>query len=254
MNENKNKIIIALTLIIFVSLFSFLIIIFSNNSNDNSNNGIEKNDNFEIVSDYIIFFTVEKNVNNYVANINENYIFEASKILKWHFNDNINAYYVKGNILEVLFEEYKLINEDKEYLVLIDSINSSVEISECDNYNMALDKMNNMDKKYYILQTTNNKFIGGSVINSNDICLIYLNDFIKKIYLYPQKNYSIINNINSKEELMDLLEKKNFSTVLQSCELAKNNNKKNYIISDINGNVLKFDEISIKNYSVTIVN
>ena len=251
MKYDKKKTVIALTILAIITLISFLILYFIKGKNEDIP---QKNiDKFEIVNDYITFFTIEKNINNFIVKTNSNYVFESSEIYKWHFNDKINAYYATGNIYNSGYEDESLIEKDKKYLVLNDVNNFSIEIIECDNYDEALNKMNKLDKNYTITKNSNNRFEGGNIVSSNDICIMYLSDFIKKIYMSPQDYYSLIDGINSEEELQILLKEKDFSTIVKSCETSSRENNRYYIINDSNGNVLRFNEKSVRNYSVQII-
>lgn len=286
-NLNKEDII---KIIICCAVFAvlILIIVISNfNSIFNSDKDkISTKEKFEVVSDYNLFFSISKNMNEFHTSLkqknnievfnklDEKYISEfginttnclnfidydikdtdyyARNIKYYEVNDTMTIYLVTGNVVKDDFESTITVEKNIKYLMIKDMNDLIFSIVPLDN---KITEKEIIDKyKDSKIEINNyNMYSGGEIISKNNICIIYLSEYLDMVYTNPKEALEITKNFNDDKKLKTYAEENNLNTSINACILENNKNEtRTYTIIDENYNKYIINESEIYNYTVTI--
>lgn len=247
----------------------------------------EKND-FEIVSNYNIFFFVNNNINHYItytidrngeailafldsdfkqeknitsSNVfsvfptyHEGDVYKANLTKAYTLNDNVEVYYSEGQIVNEGYEETTIVQSMVRYLLYVDFKNMIASLSILD---FPLDEekfKNESNGNKEILKNSYNKVEQIEVIDYTRICSMYLSDFIFKVYDNVNEAYSLVTNFPSLEEFQSYINTHQLLGDIASCNQTMNEEgKRAYKIKDKNNYNYTFVEESILNYKVSLV-
>lgn len=247
----------------------------------------EHNNQFEIVSNYNIFFFVTNNVNNYVnytinrntealfSFLEEGYrteknitrgtvlnilpvykegdFYKARLTKSYTLNDSFEIYYTEGQILNEGYAETTIVSDFVSYLLYVDFKNMTTSIVLLDS---PLDEekiINETDRNKEISLNSYNKVEQVEIIDYTRICSMYISDFIEKAYNNLNEAYSKVVNFDSMQEFNTFIEKNNITSDIQSCvQNINDDGKRVYQITDRNNYKYTFIEDSILNYKVSL--
>ncbi len=280
----ENKIKLKIILVIFLIFCALFIVIYINKvkTNNKDSNTLKLLE----VDNYNIYFSVQKNLNKfieyYVKNekssvfnmLNEQYKKENNidlnsnikllnvssenaylKNLKekyYKLNDNVNCYYVKGDLYEDSFEEDKFLENNIQFLVLIDYNTMTFEIIPVESLEDSIKWIKKLNKDYEITKNNYNALEGINVITKENICLMYLSDFVTLATNNPKEAYKLVENFDTYDKFSNFLKTSGQTFVVSSCEVYKSNKKNIYSIVDGNKIHYRFTENNIMDYTVTM--
>ena len=270
--ENKIKLLIIGVVMIFLLI---LILIFAD-KNKASNTNRSSLENFEVVSEYNLYFFVSNNINNYIQEVSKENVYdllynkyiENNNITKENvfsyslynnvqntyrineiYNYEINSlgmvYYIVGDIYDNYTQD--LVKKNCEYIVYFDYQHLTYAVEPVEKFDEEK-FISNADKDLTIPNNEHNSYEGINLINEDDICMIYLSDYL---LMDPDKKTDITSNFSKKEQLEEYIKNNEFTSTLKSCSHDSNN--QTYTIIDSNDNKYKFYEKGIMNYTVTIL-
>lgn len=280
----ENKIKLKIILVIFLIFCALFLVIYINKgkTNNKDSNTLKLLE----VDNYNIYFSVQKNLNKfieyYVKNekssvynmLNEKYkkennidlnsnikllnTFSENAYLKnlkekyYKLNDNVNCYYVKGDLYEDSFEEDKFLENNIHFLVLIDYNNITFEIIPVESLEDSIKWIKKLNKDYEITKNNYNALEGINVITKENICLMYLSDFVTLATNNPKEAYKLVENFDTYDKFSNFLKTSGQTFVVSSCEVYKSNKKNIYSIVDGNKIHYRFTENNIMDYTVTM--
>jgi len=245
-------------------------------------------DKLSPVSEYGVFFSEVKYINNYLNYISNNdkegvfnllnvkYIEENNinydNVLEYVDNysgscsvkvtdmnyvklkSNITLYYVKGKVYKNDFEGEILVDDNFSVVLINDFDNLSFSIYPVsDNYKKIINNMKNVK----IAVNDYNKITNTELISKEQMCVIYFSDFINKLLFDYEKSYNLLsnnmkNNYTTVDSYVNYVNNNGdlFSTTADKCKLEQNDDKRVYTVIDSNENTYVFTEEYIMNYKV----
>ncbi len=286
MNQLNKEDFYKLGIVSIVFLIIVGIVILNNFTSKDDENKVN---NFEIVSDYNIFFFINNNINHFLSyTINRNAeatmnfldldfkenqnitlssvfsvlptyhegdLYRADLTKVYPLNDNVEVYYTEGQIINEGYDETTIVSDFVSYLLYVDFHHMTASIDLLDS---AFDEekfKNESDKSKEILVNSYNKIEQISIIDYTRICSMYLSDFILKAYNSIHEGYSLVTNFDSLEDFRSYLDNHNLTSDIFSCNQNINEDgKRVYQIFDKNNNKYNFIEDRIFNYKVSLSN
>lgn len=282
MSEIK-KLYIGLGIILCVGLVSFALVLLLNHNSDNQNvnennlNNNVKYDNFSLLQESDIAFTLQKIINNYYELLINNKKEEVIKILDSNYqkndlNSNYNnvqyipekIYNYSVNNLEYYIIEGYLIdrpvldgkptyNKDINYFATLDYSNKKVSLYPLENIDIEdfIKSYNFKDKKdlsYTFLNVT---------ISEKNKLKIYINNFLNLLYYDVDKAYSMLGDKTKKyygtkndfKSNIDYIYNNIKSSVFSFFEY-QTQNEITYNIKDDNQNSITIHEMGAMYYSI----
>lgn len=238
-----------------------------------------------LVKDYTTFFSVTREVNNYINSISRSDKSDIINLLDSRYVDNNSIdilldtvnyspltelsannikyvmfnknylYLVKGKIVENDFDYSKVIDENYIVIVLHDVMNNSYSIYPVDNDNYK--KIVNSIKKINIDSNSSNKMIVSNSLSDVDVCKLYFSDYISKIFNNPEEAYKLLSS-DTKKRFTSYAEFSNyidnniekFTSISKLCRADKLDDNRIYRVIDENNNSYTFNETGVMNYQV----
>ena len=231
-----------------------------------------------LVKDYTTFFSVTREVNNYINSISRSDKSDIINLLDSRYVDNNSIdilldtvnyspltelsannikyvmfnknylYLVKGKIVENDFDYSKVIDEN-------DVMNNSYSIYPVDNDNYK--KIVNSIKKINIDSNSSNKMIVSNSLSDVDVCKLYFSDYISKIFNNPEEAYKLLSSDTKKrftsyDEFSNYIDNniEKFTSISKLCRADKLDDNRIYRVIDENNNSYTFNETGVMNYQV----
>lgn len=204
-------------------------------------------------------FIQENNINyNNVMQYLDDYGVEqlSFKAHKMYFSKTNNnyIYYVKGDVVALLFENQTVVKDDARFLVAIDYDNITYAIYPLKDTQEENLPFNNV----YIKPNDYNQFKGTNVITNNYICNLYYSEFYNILQTSPVDTYDLLDQkfkegrYRKADNYVSYIEKKlvKISPEIAECQLSTDIGQRVYTIKDQNYNIFTFTEESIMNYKV----
>ncbi len=246
----------------------------------------EENTKFVSVTDYNLFFFVNKNINNFInytvtnntdailnildndykqeKNLNpytlfntikfykENDRYEAIRTKSFPLNENTEVYYTEGRVVNEGYNETTVVNQIARFLLYVDFENMAISLTLLDN---ALDENKfimeaNKDKR--ITLNASNRIEQIDVIDYTTICSMYLSDFIWKVYNNTNEAFSLQTNFSSLGSFENFINQNNITSEIKSCSQTNENGKRVYQMVDRNDYKYTFTEENILDYRVSV--
>lgn len=266
--DDKRTLIVVLVVCIICGIIIFIT---SRKSN------VEK---LSYLDDYSTYFSVTREVNNYINYLAMNDSNKINSLLDSNFNNNnlesglyssltglsssgieyINIgdnylYLVKGKIIENGFDYIKVIDDNFNILVLHDLSSNSYSVYpvNSDNYKKVINGIRkiNIDNNNY------NSIISTEELTDVLICKLYFSDYYDKIFNDRNEAYNLLSD-DMKKKFSDYDEfntyiKDNVSKISPSSKLCKMDEYKDsrvYSVIDSNDNSYTFTEKGVMNYKV----
>lgn len=271
----------TMIVVIIISIICLVIgLIFSYKSNF---------DKLDSVSEYSVYFSQIKYINNYInyiANedsvgvynlLDKRYIernnisysnvldyvsdypqlssFKARNMKYVKLSFNITLYYVTGEVYKNDIDGEVLVDESFSVVIVNDFDNMSFSIYPVDsNYKTIINgiKKKNIDNNSY------NNIVSSELIDKEQVCLLYFSDFVNMLFFDIGKAYDYLsddmkNSYKSLDEFNTYINSNNYklSTSADKCRNDQKDDKVLYTVIDDKGNQYKFIEESVMDYKVT---
>lgn len=263
----------TLIVVLVVCIICGIIIFFTSRKSN-----IEK---LSYLDDYSTYFSVTREVNNYISYLVMNDSNKINSLLDSSFNNNDYLdyslyssltslsssgieyveigdnylYLVKGKIIENGFENINIIDDDFIILVFHDLSSNSYSIYpvNSDNY----EKVINNIRKINIENNNYNNIISTEEFTDVQICKLYFSDYYDKIFNDRNEAYNLLSDdmkkkFNSYEEFNTYI-KDNISKISSSsklCKMDEYKDSRSYSVIDSNDNSYTFTEKGVMNYKV----
>lgn len=240
-------------------------------------------DKLVLVNDYSSFFSVVREVNDYIGyfadkdNISVNYLLDDKFLVdnnNFVIDNNYSVltevnvssmefvkigdnylYFVKGKIVENDFDNSTIIDDDYMVVVLNDISNNSYSIYPVneDNYKKVINGI----RKINIDSNSVNKMIKSDNFTDVQICKLYFSSYVSKLYNNTKEAYNLLSDnmmkrFNNYEEFGKYINE-NLSKITSSSKLCNMNEYKDsrvYTVIDNNDNSYSFSENGVMNYKV----
>ena len=245
-------------------------------------------DRLESVSEYSVFFSQVKYINNYINYIANNdsvsvynlldkryieknnisysnvldYIdeypllssFKARKMDYAKLSFNITLYYVTGEIYKNDIDGEVLVDDNFSAVIVNDFDNMSFSIYPTDNnYKTIINSI----KKKNIDNNSHNSIVSSELIDKEQVCILYFSDFVNMLFFDSGKAYEYLsddmkNRYESLEDFVTYINSNNYrlSTSADKCRNDQKDDKVLYTVIDDKGNEYKFIEESVMDYKV----
>lgn len=271
----------TMIVVIIISIICLVIgLIFSYKSNF---------DKLDSVSEYSVYFSQIKYINNYInyiANedsvgvynlLDKRYIeknnisysnvldyvddypqlssFKAINMKYVKLSFNITLYYVTGEIYKNDIDGEILVDDNFSVVIINDFDNMTFSIYPVDsNYKTIINdfKKKNIDNNSY------NNIVSSELIDKEQVCLLYFSDFVNMLFFDIEKAYDYLsddmkNSYKSLDEFNTYINNNNYklSTSADKCRNDQKDNKVLYTVIDDKGNEYKFIEESVMDYKVS---
>lgn len=284
LSENKIKMILVGILLLICLLLIFAL----NKKNNDENSKNNKNQiTFNKVNDYNTYFFVQKNINNFLDNLsnsssiyvynmlNTNFVKENSISLEnslydkdlsntnttynmrieglktYQLNTNVVLYDLKGNIYDNGYDIYKNVG-NRRFILLVDYNNKAISIYPVLKKISNKDIVSKLKDKNNIENNNYNNIVTVSTVTESMMCITYYYDLYNLMVNDQDKALSMIQNIESIEQMKKLIKDNNLFQNIKSCSSDGTIGKKVYYINDDAGNKYTFREQEIMNYTVSI--
>jgi len=233
------------------------------------------------INDYSTYFSVVREINNYIGFIAMNDKISVSNLLDDSVGDdtileygtysplvelnvdeigsvkigNNYLYFLKGKIIENDFESSIIVNDNYMVLVLNDISNNSYSIIPVngDNYKRIINGI----KKISIERNSVNEMIVSDDFSDAQICKLYFSHYMNKLFNNTVDAYDMLSDnmkkrFSSYEEFNKYIND-NMSKITSSSKLCKMDEYKEnriYTVIDNNDNSYIFSENGVMNYKV----
>lgn len=263
----------TLIVVLIVCIICGLIIFFTSRKSNT--------DKLVYVNDYSTFFSITREVNNYISYmvtnndnvktllddryLESNTIIDSknySVLSELSTNDieyvkigNNYLYLVKGKIIENDFDSTNIIDDNYMILVLNDISNNTYSLYPVNNDNYK--KVINSIKKINIDSNPNNKMIESENITDVQICKLYFSDYVSKLFNNTEDAYEMLND--SMKKRFDTYEEFNkyisdnvnkITSSSKLCNMDEYKDNRVYTVIDNNDNSYSFSENGVMNYKV----
>ncbi len=263
----------TLIVVLVVCIICGLIIFFTSRKSNT--------DKLVYVNDYSTFFSITREVNNYISYmvtnndnvksllddryLDSNTIIDSKNysVLSEVSTNNIEyvkigknyLYLVNGKIIENDFDSTNIIDDNFKIVVLNDVSNNTYSLYpvNSDNYKKVINSI----KKINIDSNPNNKMIESENITDVQICKLYFSDYVSKLFNNTKDAYEMLNDsmkkrFNTYEEFNKYVDD-NISKITSSsklCNMDEYKDNRVYTVIDNNDNSYSFSENGVMNYKV----
>lgn len=263
----------TLIVVLIVCIICGLIIFFTSRKSNT--------DKLVYVNDYSTFFSITREVNNYISYmvtnndnvktllddryLESNTIIDSKNysVLSEVSTNNIEyvkigknyLYLVKGKIIENDLDSTNIIDDNYMILLLNDISNNTYSLYPVNEGNYK--KVINSIKKINIDSNSNNKMIESENITDVQICKLYFSDYVSKLFNNTKDAYEMLNDsmkkrFNTYEEFNKYIDD-NISKITSSsklCNMDEYKDNRVYTVIDNNDNSYSFSENGVMNYKV----
>ncbi len=270
--DDRKTLIVILIICVICCLIVFLV---------NRKSNVDK---LSFVDDYSTFFSVTREVDNYInyiakddrssiINLLDNKYISNSNVDELKFDNytsftsldsrNISyvkigknyLYLVKGKIIEVNYDTTIIIDDDFMILVLNDTLNNSYSVYPVNGKNF--EEIINSIKKINIDSNDVNGIIKSNQLSDVDVCKLYFSDYVNKLLNNTREAYDMLNSDMKKKfdgyEDFDKQINDNLDKITSLSKLCKKDEYKDgrvYSVIDNNENSYFFTENGVMNYKV----